>query len=232
MISVQPSRGILKLLETLRVTVNLRDVKAGDVIARAGNPIDELFVPSEAIFLIARHTALDPVPLTVGMVGYEGLIGWPALLATDRWTHDAVAICGGSVAIIDKEDMLKMCAQNNALNRILLRVAYNHTVQMAQSVVANLGHSLERRLARWLLMLDDRTFGDTITITHADLGTILNVRRASITDAIHILEGENLLSNRRGKITILNRDQMKFRAGQSYGLSENDYSQNIGPFGK
>lgn len=226
------SRGILRLIETAQIPLRWESVRAGQVIARTGDPLDALFVPHDSIILIARHTALDPIPLAVGMIGYEGLIGWAALLATDRWTHDAIAVCPGEIARIERSDMLAACASNAALNTTLLRVAHNHTLQLAQSVVANLGHSVERRLARWLLMLDDRTTGDAVGVTHAQLGEILNVRRASVTDAVHMLEGEALIVSSRGKFLVRDRLGLEARAGQSYGLSEDNYAENIEPFGR
>lgn len=226
------SRGILPLLEAARLPARPMKLKAGHALARAGTDITEVFVPRDAIVLVARQTALDPVPLTLSMIGYEGLVGWQALLATDRWTHDALIICPGEVAAVQRGDLLAACAVNPALHGVLLRVAHNHTLQLAQSVVANLGHSLERRLARWLLMLDDRTLGDTFHVTHAQLAQILNVRRASITDAVHVLEGETLIFSSRGKFKVRDRAGLQARAGQSYGLSENDYSVSVEPFGK
>ncbi len=202
-------------------------------LVRAGEALTVVYAPIDAVVLIARQTPTDPVPLTVGLIGYEGLVGWPALLGAPVWTHDAIAIGGGGELVAIAVDALNaVCAAQPDLHRMLLRVAHNHTLQLAQSVVANLGHSVERRLARWLTMLDDRTAGDVLSVTHDQLAQLLNVRRATVTDLLHILEGEYLIRSTRGRLQVRDRAALEARAGQSYGLSEDDYVAAVGPFGK
>lgn len=199
-------------------------------LVRAGEPLNTVYIPIDAIILIARQTPADPVPLTVSLIGFEGLVGWSALLGAPAWTHDAIAIGGGGE--LAAVAVATLAAAPPELHRILLRVAHNHTLQLAQSVVANLGHSVERRLARWLTMLDDRTAGDVLSVTHDQLAQLLNVRRATVTDLLHILEGEHLIRSTRGRVQVRDRAALEARAGQSYGLSEADYAAAIGPFGK
>lgn len=214
------------------VPLHRSTVRAGEVLARVGDPLDRIYVPLCSIVIMARQTPLDPVPLTVGMMGYEGLVGWPALLLIPQWSHNAIALRGGEMASVSAADAIAACRTHAALNSLLLRVAHNHALQLAQSVVANLGHSLERRLARWLLMIDDRTAAGAIHITHEQLARLLNVRRATVTGALHQIEGEGLIASRRGRVEVRDRGALEARAGQSYGLSEHDYTANIEPFGK
>ena len=209
-----------------------RSAAAGIRLARAGDAIDTVFVPLDAIVLMARQTPLDRVPLTVSLIGGEGLVGCAALLDTPTWSHDAIVVGGGTLMAISAGDLLAACAAQPELHRLLLRVVNNHMLQLTQSVVANLGHSVERRLSRWLAMLDDRSVSDVLSVTHDQLALLLNVRRATITDALHLLEGERLIRNTRGRIQVRDRAGLELRAGQSYGFSEGDYVRTIGPFGK
>ena len=228
----EPARGICALLAAAGLRLCFRNVRVGSVLARAGDTIDEIIFPHTAIVSIVRKTPLDPKPLTVALVGYEGMIGWPALLGVLRSSHQAMVISAGEVGCISKEELLAALTLNPVLSNILHRVVHNHAVQLAQSVVANLGHSTERRLARWLLMLDDRTHGDTIATTHDRLSQLLNVRRPTVTNGLHVLEGEGLIYNSRGRVKVRDRAKLEARAGQSYGLSEEDYNVAIEPFGK
>lgn len=220
------------MLAAFGVPLELRSVRAGRVLARAGEPIDTIFVPHTAIVSVARQTALDPVPLTVALIGYEGVVGWPALMGVPTWPHQALVVSSGEIGCILRDDLMAACRAHSALSATLFRVMHNHTLQLAQSVVANLGHSAERRLARWLLMLDDRIHGDSIAITHVAIAQLLNVRRATVTDGLHVLEGEGLILSTRGKLQIRDRAGLERRAGQSYGLSEEDYNVSIESFGK
>lgn len=227
-----PGTGLWQQLDERGVGHHPRRAAVDERIARAGDPLDTVFFPVDAIVLIARQTPRDPVPLTVSLIGREGLAGWPALLVVDRWSHDAIVIGAGELLAVAVADLTAACAADPAFHRLLLRVAHNHSLQLAQSVVANLGHSVERRLARWLTMLDDRTAGDSLTITHDQLAQLLNVRRATVTDMLHVFEGEHLVRNTRGRLQVRDRAGLEARAGQSYGLSEDDYAAAIGPFGK
>lgn len=207
-------------------------VGANTRIAQAGEPIATCYFPIDATVLIARQTARDPVPLPVGLIGGEGLVGWPALLDTAAWSHDAIVVSEGDVVAIATADLTAACAAHPDLHRLLLRIAHNFTLQLAQSVVANLGHSVERRLSRWLVMLDDRTNGEMLAVTHDQLAQLLNVRRATVTDALHVLEGERLIRNTRGRLQVRDRAGLEARCGQSYGMSEHDYRATVGAFGK
>lgn len=224
--------GLWRALFDAGVAHERRSVHADLRLARAGASIDRIYFPIDSILLIARQTPSDPIPLTVGIVGSEGLVGSAALLASPRWSHDAIVIVPGSVISVAVHDLDAAGTTDPALRDLLLRVVNNQMLQLAQSVVANLGHSVERRLARWLTMLDDRTVGDMIAVTHDQLAQLLNVRRATVTDALHVLEGERLLRSTRGRVQIRDRAGLVARCGQSYGLSENDYRTAIGPFGK
>ncbi|HEX8258113.1 MAG TPA: helix-turn-helix domain-containing protein, partial [Allosphingosinicella sp.] len=85
-------------------------------------------------------------------------------------------------------------------------------------------------LCRWTLMAHDRIEGDEIKVTHDEIAVMLGVRRASVTDALHILEGEGLIRSRRGRVTIRNRDGLRRLAGETYGYAEAEYSRLIAPF--
>src|SRR4051812_49121778 len=75
------------------------------------------------------------------------------------------------------------------LQRMVLRYTQSLYVQTANTAFANAEHTLESRLARWLLMCHDRIEGDDVHLTHEFLSMMLGVRRAGVTTATHILEG-------------------------------------------
>jgi CRP-like cAMP-binding protein len=81
-------------------------------------------------------------------------------------------------------------------------------------------------LARWLLMSHDR-LGDTLPLTHEFLGLMLGVRRPSVTDALHLLEGKQLIRAERGLITVRDRKGLEEIAGDAYGVPEDEYRRVI-----
>jgi CRP-like cAMP-binding protein len=113
-----------------------------------------------------------------------------------------------------------------------MRFIQSFIVQLGRTVVSNLSDPIDRRLCRWLLMNHDRLEGDTIELTHRQIGVMLGVRRASVTDALHVLEGERLIRAERRMIVVHDRARLRECAGESYGVAEAAYRRLIGPFGK
>jgi CRP-like cAMP-binding protein len=122
--------------------------------------------------------------------------------------------------------------ERQAINALLLRYVHCFISQMGRTIMSNVSDALEKRLARWLLMNHDRVEGDRIDLTHKQLGVMLGVRRATVTDTLHLLEGEGLIRSTRGLITVRNRAQLLACAGESYGAAEKEYARFIAPFSK
>lgn len=211
---------------------HIREVASGERLATAGDGITCVAFPLTAVLVQARHADHDPMPLVSGMVGCEGMAGWSALLGGSQWKHEVFSVIAGQVAIVTVDDLNDGMDDDPDLRALLLRYVHNFMMQLTQNTIANLGHSVERRLARWLTMFHDRTEGDELRLTHETLAMLLNVRRASVTDSLHILEGERLVRCTRGRILVRDRAALQARAGYSYGYAESDYNDAIGPFGK
>ncbi len=91
------------------------------------------------------------------------------------------------------------------------------------TIVSNLIHSVERRTGRWILLYQDRVGGDEISLTHEELGLMLGIRRASITDALHYLEGERAIVGARGRVIVRDRARLEALAEETYGHAEAQY---------
>jgi DNA-binding transcriptional regulator YhcF (GntR family) len=79
-------------------------------------------------------------------------------------------------------------------------------------------------------MAHDRIEEDEINVTHDEIAVMLAVRRASVTDALHILEGEGLIRSHRGRVLVRDRNGLLRHAGETYGYFEREYSSMIAPF--
>ena len=115
--------------------------------------------------------------------------------------------------------------QSPYLRSQLLRYAHVTGVQVALTALANGRFKLEPRLARWLLMCHDRVDGDELLLTHEVLAVMLGVQRPGVTLAVQNLEGAGSIRARRGRITILDRTQLRVAAGESYGVAEATYER-------
>ena len=101
-------------------------------------------------------------------------------------------------------------------------------VQTAETAYANAGFTMEARLARWILMTDDRLAREDLPLTHDFLSIMLGVRRPGVTIAVQNLESNRLIRAKRGGITVLDRTGLQEVAGDAYGLSEAEYASAMG----
>ncbi len=113
-------------------------------------------------------------------------------------------------------------------SNLLARYIQAFGSQISFTALSNAVHSIDERLARWLLMCHDRVDGDEIALTHEFISLMLAVRRPSVTTALHVLEGYKLIRSERGRITIRDRQALETFAGDAYGKPEQEYSRLIG----
>lgn len=207
-------------------------LKAGEVIARSGDPIEQLCFPEDAVVSIA--TSFDDGSLVqVGVVGICGMVGWPSLLGVREHAQRAkVEVGGGSALRIKADDFADCCARSPAAVELFRRFVHLFGFQVTTAAASNLRDSAETRLARWLLMCHDRLDGDEIVISQQHIGTMLGVRRATVTDTLHVLEGRRTIRSRRGRVWVLDRDGLEGVAGEAYGKAEALYRRLVAPFGK
>jgi len=150
----------------------------------------------------------------VGMVGREGLIGWDRLFrCSDHAQQIFVALTGGSALVVSGNRLRSLMVAHPPLAISLIPFLHSFAEQMGRTVQLTLHGSLEVRLSAWLLMMHERMEGDEIVITHSALAAFLNVRRASVTDTMHVLEGERALRCSRGRVTVHDVAALQARAG-------------------
>lgn len=171
----------------------------------------------------------------IGLVGCEGLVGWSALFGatTGPGYHSCrAAFAGGSAQVIPADRLRAVARASPTLTLALLRFVETFIIQMSRTILSSLNGQLQARVSSWVLMLHDRIEGDEIIITHEELAKLLDVRRASVTDTLHVLEGERALRCTRGRMVVRDRGLLEALAGPAYGASEQAYRATIGPFGK
>ena len=122
-----------------------------------------------------------------------------------RASHDTYVQAAGKTQRIRAAKLREADERSNTLHRAMLRYAHAYLLQTTATALANGRSKIEKRLARWLLMADDRIDGDQLPLTHEFLSLMLGVRRPGVTMALQALERTRLISRKRGNILILNR---------------------------
>lgn len=204
----------------------------GQVIVAQDDPISFVCFPESGVTSIA-DVQPDGTRIEVALIGRDGMTNSQLLLGCERAPHEAMVRIGGGRSLRLPAPILRqVCADCPGAQLLFLRFIHALSVQTARTLASNVRDPVEKRLSRWLLMCHDRIDGDEIRLIHEHLAAMLGVRRATVTDRLHILEGHGAIRNRRGRITIYDRALLETFAGTSYGFAEQHYRQLIGPFGK
>src|SRR4051812_39320550 len=155
------------------------------------------------------------------------MAGLPVVLGIDRSPHGYMVQAAGEALRIPAPDLRAALRQSPSLQAGLLRYAHALMVQTAETAYANAGFAIEARLARWILMTDDRLAREDLPLTHDFLSMMLGVRRPGVTIAVQTLEGGGLIRAKRRGITVLDRTGLEGVAGNAYGVSEAEYANVI-----
>ncbi|MDR6821082.1 CRP-like cAMP-binding protein [Neorhizobium sp. 2083] len=231
------TRGILKTNNILLSLLSDQDqavlipsveeieLRQNDVLFQPSQEIEHVYFFNSGLSSEIAVNA-DGSQIEVGCAGREGMSGVPAILGVRASPHQSFMQVGGSALRIHVRDLQRIMVQNPQLAGLLLRYAHVFMAQIAATALANGRYKVEQRLARWLLMSHDRLDGD-LPLTHGFLALMLGVRRPSVTDTLHVLEGEKLIKASRSLITIRQREKLQTMAGDAYGVPEAEYQRLI-----
>lgn len=166
--------------------------------------------------------------LEVGAVGCEGLFGPESAQEVDWFELKGLIQGSGYAWRVDASTLWHLATRHEGLNSLLLRYLHVLLVQTARSVACCRFHSLEQRLARWLLSHSDRQWSEDLAITHDQLAMMLGARRAGVTVAAGQLEQRGCIGNSRGHITVLDRAGLLEIACSCYLQDRQTYEQGMG----
>jgi CRP-like cAMP-binding protein len=199
----------------------------GFVIAEA----DEVF-PFVYFFEsgVSSTIAISPenFEVEVGLAGFEGCAPHETVLGLDRSINRIVIQLADDSWRIGRTVLEDHIAGSQSLRILLGRYAHIVALQAQYTALSNAVHPIDERLARWLLMCDDRVHGGKLELTHEFLSVMLAVRRPSVTTALHVLEGNGFIRSERGCVVIRSRKGLEEFAHDAYGRPEAEYRRLIG----
>jgi CRP-like cAMP-binding protein len=168
------------------------------------------------------------VKAEVGLIGREGMTGLPVVLGDHLSAQSTYIQAPGFGQRLDAIVLRKAMNNSPSLRASLLKYVHAFMIQTTHTAVANACAKLDQRLARWILMADDRVDGSSLPLTHEFLSLMLGVRRAGVTEALHALESKGLISSSRGAILVRNRKGIERSAGGTYGMPEKELRRLMG----
>ncbi len=163
----------------------------------------------------------------IGIIGREGMVDVAAVMGGTSTPLEIFVQIPGDAYVLPTSEVSAMADESRDFRRLLLGFAHSFLIQVSHNALATVTLRIEDRLARWLLMSCDRSESDSFPITHEFLSLMLGVRRAGVTDAMGSLAAAGLISRSRGKVTIIDRKGLEARAGDTYGVPEENYQRLV-----
>jgi CRP-like cAMP-binding protein len=199
------------------------DLKLAEVIYERESVVRHVYFPVDGF--VSLLTRVDDHPsLEVGMVGREGMVGASLALGVASTPLRAIVQGGGSAWRIAAAPYRRELAHSVPLQKSLGRYLHVLMAQFATSAACLRFHRIEPRLARWLLMTQDRAHRERFHVTHDFLAYMLGVRRVGVTMAAGALQDRGLIEYHRGELTVLDRAGLEASACSCYAADRNCYA--------
>jgi len=198
----------------------------------AGAPVPHVHFPVDCNIALLAHMQGHP-PLEIAMVGREGLVGAHVMLGAVSAPWEAKVLGEGMAWRIGARAFREEIVRSAALDIGLRRYLHVLMTQLSTAASCARFHTIAPRLARWLLMCQDRAPSAQLTATHEWAAAMLGVRRVGVTAAAGSLQRQGLIAYHRGELTILDRTGLEAAACSCYATDRKGYSSSFGePLGR
>jgi CRP-like cAMP-binding protein len=208
--------------EHLRPHLSRAELKQGDILYSAEQPIDYLYFPTGAMISIIGYTE-DGQSAEIGVIGREGIVGIEALLGSTTSPNEHTVQLSNGALRIEREIAIQEFRKCGSFHDTVLIFVRRFMAQVSQTAVCNRLHPLEQRLGRWLLMCEDRSPSSDLKLTQEFLAIMTGATRASVTLAAIALKSAGFISYTRGKISIIDHDALEDFSCECYRVVKNAY---------
>jgi CRP-like cAMP-binding protein len=204
-------------------------LKLGEILYLPEQKIEHVyFVTSGVVSLLAALE--NGATVEAGVIGSEGMAGISVILGADSMPNQALIQAEGQALRMSTTDVRTEFRNGGKLRDLLLRYTHTLFTQVAQTAACNRLHSIEQRLARWLLLTQDRVESDEFVLTQDFLSRMLGVRRAGVSVAANTLKQAGLIDYRRGSIVVMDRKGLEKYSCECYAIVRDEYDRYLNPW--
>ncbi len=214
-------------LEPLQPLLSLVEWKFGDVLVLPNRPVDNVWFPIRGLASVLAVTAAGRT-FEVGLYGREGAGPAQVLLGMDQVPHTHVVQAPGLAYALPKVELKAAMDRRVTLSQLLMRYVDAFAVQTGSTALSNSKDALNVRLARWLLMYQDRLDPEDLPITARSLCIMLGATTESVVSAMADLQSDGMIQSSQDHVRILNRLKLLDLAAGSYGVPEQEFDRLIG----
>ena len=204
-------------LETVKLTL-------GQIVYRAEEPIEHIYFPNNAMISVIANT-MDGQSAEVGVIGFEGIIGADVLLGANTAINENIIQLADGALQMKTAAAVKEFRRCGAFQELSLHFVRLLIIQISQTALCNRLHTVEERLARWLLMCLDRSLTDELQMTQEFLSVMLGANRATVTLSAIALQSAGFIRYSRGRIAILDREGLEDFSCACYRTVKREYDR-------
>jgi CRP-like cAMP-binding protein len=187
------------------------------VLIDADSPLDHVFFPDSGVVSVVALYA-DGSIIEMATIGREGCTAIQAVFGAETSSVRLLVQIPGDAAKMPRAAFTRAMESTPSFRSLMYAYIQAFLEQVLVSVACNGAHSLKQRLARWLLMMRDRSDDDVLQITQNLLAEMLGVQRPSITNAARELERAGLIARGRQQLKILDRQGLTAASCECYQL--------------
>jgi CRP-like cAMP-binding protein len=210
--------------ELLRPHLKPTELKNETVLYEAGDPVDRVYFPHSGIISLVVELS-GGQGIEAAMIGRDSMLGAAAALDGQVSLNKAIVQLPGTGETLDVSRFREVAEESPALRTILLRHEQVLFAQAQQSAACNASHTVEARLARWLLRSRDLSGSDTLALTQEFLADMLGVQRSSVSPVAVTLQRAGLIRYSRGHIEILDLEGLRNASCECYGTVKAHYDR-------
>jgi CRP-like cAMP-binding protein len=199
----------------------------GEVLSLPNEVMPFVFFPVTGFISLVSRVSRHP-PIEIALIGNEGLLGASVLLGVKTSPVESVVQGSGFAWRMTTIQFARQLQQSPALHRLVSFYLYALMMQLSQNSVCTHFHNIEQRLARWLLVTNDRAEADEFHLTHQFLADMLGVQRGAVTIAASTLKQKKLIRYTRGQIHILSRSGLEEATCECYFIVANSEKRLFG----
>jgi len=193
------------------------ELRRGDVLLRAGAPIERLYFIDSGLSA-ARAVTRSGLGIQTAAMGVDCVAGAEAVLGIDRAMATVVCVSDGRAYAIDGPRLQEELAHNPRLTSLLHQCLASLMFELSQCASCAVLHSSATQCARWYLQAFDHAAVTRLAITHADIATLLGVRRSTVTIASIELRRIGAIRYGRRMVYLVDRNALQQAACGCYGL--------------
>jgi CRP-like cAMP-binding protein len=207
-------------------SLTLVSLELGDVLFEPGDRVRQILFPINSLVSMLAMME-DGATVEAGVIGNEGVVGISTILGAETSTTQGLVQVAGEALSIPAEAFMAEFKRGGELQSLVLRHTHTLFTLVSQTAACNRVHTIEERLARWMLTTRDRVQSDEFLMTQEFIARMLGTRRSGVTVAAGILQTAGLIKYTRGRINILDGEKLEAASCECYRIVKEEYDRYL-----